>query len=247
MIKHAVNSLIRPLATFSPDLGGEGTSANDAGSRAVFLDRDGTIVRSAGYVTQRDQIELLPDAASSIQRLRTAGFRCVLVTNQSAIGRGLLTIDGLATIHKELRRQLAIEEAEVDAIYFCPIAPNSDDETIVEYPDRKPGSGMLLKAAHDMVLDLSKSWMVGDRLSDVLAGIYAGCRSIRVKTGHRYMCPIRSIGYDYVTKYSIKEATDFILTEFGFSRISGGRYAGNSTVIGGLSGRVPTCDDSAES
>ena len=246
-MKRTVNRIIRPLASFFLASGGEGTVATELGSAAVFLDRDGTIIRSAGYITQPDQIELLPDAASSIQRLRIAGFQCVLVTNQSAIGRGFLTMDGLEKIHAELRRRLAAEGAQLDAVYFCADAPKSDDETIVEYPDRKPGPGMLIKANNDMTLDLTTSWMVGDRLSDVLAGVHAGCRSIRVKTGHRYMCPIQTIGVNYVTKYSIKEATDFILTESGCSRISGGQHAGNSIIIGGLSGRVPTCDKSAES
>jgi len=185
---------------------------------AVFLDRDGTIIRLNGYLTSPEQVCLLPDAAASIRKLRERGFQCVLVTNQSAVGRGLISADQLEEIHQELQRQLAVEGAKMDAIYSCHEVPIADDETVVEHPDRKPGPGMLLRAAQDLKLNLAASWMIGDRLSDVLAGVNAGCRSIRVRTGYRYMCPIRSIDYEYVSKYSIKEAVEFILAESGIQR-----------------------------
>lgn len=180
---------------------------------AVFLDRDGTITRLDGYLTSPSQLRLLPDAAASLAKLKQAGFLCILITNQSAVGRGMITVDEMDAIHVELNRVLAAAGGQLDAIYSCHERPSLDDETIVEYPDRKPGPGMLLRAASDMGVDLSQSWMIGDRLSDVLAGVNAGCRSIRVRTGHRYTCPIRSIGCEYVCKYSIKEATEFILAE----------------------------------
>ena len=104
----------------------------------------------------------------------------VLVTNQSAIGRGMLTESRLDQIHAELNRQLGGGGVTIDGIYFCPDAPGGDDRTIVESSDRKPGPGMLLRAADDMGLDLGASWMVGDLISDVLAGLNAGCRSILV-------------------------------------------------------------------
>ncbi len=180
---------------------------------AVFLDRDGTITQLNGYLTSPEQVLLLPEAAASIRKLRECGFQCVLVTNQSAVGRGLISADQLQEIHQELQRQLAVEGAELDAIYSCHLVPSAEDETIVEHPDRKPGPEMLFRAAQDLKLNLAASWIIGDRLSDVLAGVNAGCRSIRVRTGHRYVCPIRSIGCDYVSKYSIKEAAEFILAE----------------------------------
>ena len=100
----------------------------------------------------------------------------MLVTNQSAIGRGMLTEDRLDLIHDEMNRQLAAAGAALDAIYYCPEAPAGDDRTVVEHPDRKPGPGMLLRAAAELGLDLGASWMVGDMISDVLAGLNAGCR-----------------------------------------------------------------------
>lgn len=185
---------------------------------AVFLDRDGTITQLNVYLTLPEQFKLLPDAAASIRKLRECGFHCVLVTNQSAVGRGLISADQLEEIHQELQRQLAVEGTELDAIYSCHEVPFADDETIIENPDRKPGPGMLQRAAQDLKLKLTASWMIGDRLSDVLAGVNAGCRSIRVRSGHRYVCPIRSIGCDYVSKYSIKEAAEFILAESAIQR-----------------------------
>src|SRR5262249_7923106 len=147
-------------------------------------DRDGTIIEQVHYLSDPDRVRLLPGAADALQRLRSAGFACVLVTNQSAIGRGMLTEEQLHRIHDELNRQLAAENATLDAIYVCPEAPAGDDRCIVEHGDRKPGPGMLIRAAEELDLDLGASWMVGDMISDILAGINARCRgSILVRTG----------------------------------------------------------------
>jgi D-glycero-D-manno-heptose 1,7-bisphosphate phosphatase len=150
----------------------------------VFLDRDGTIIEDVHYLNRPEQIRLLPGSASALCRLREAGYACVMVTNQSAIGRGLLTEEGLWDIHDELNRQLAANGAALDASYHCSILPSSKDKTVIEHPDRKPGPGMLLRAARELTLDLPRSWMVGDMTSDALAGQNAGCRgSILVRTG----------------------------------------------------------------
>ena len=150
---------------------------------AVFLDRDGTVIEHVHYLSDPALVRLLPGAAEALTRLRRAGFARVLVTNQSAIGRGMLTEERLDQIHAEMNRQLAAAGATLDAIYYCPDAPAGDDRTVVEYPDRKPGPGMLLRAAADLKLDLGASWMVGDLISDVLAGLNAGCRSILLESG----------------------------------------------------------------
>jgi len=150
---------------------------------AVFLDRDGTLIEHVHYLSDPSRVRLLPGAAEALRRLRQAGFARVLVTNQSAIGRGMFTVERLEEIHAELTRQLAASGATLDGIYYCPDAPAIDDRTVVECPDRKPGPGMLLRAAADMRLDLDASWMVGDLISDVMAGFNAGCRSILVQSG----------------------------------------------------------------
>jgi D,D-heptose 1,7-bisphosphate phosphatase len=150
---------------------------------AIFLDRDGTLIEHEPYLSDPALVRLVPGVSEGLRQLRQAGFAIVLVTNQSAIGRGMLTEERLDQIHTELNRQLAAGGATIDCIYHCSAAPVSGDRTIVENPDRKPGPGMLLRAAADLNLDLGASWMVGDLISDVLAGLNAGCRSILVKSG----------------------------------------------------------------
>ncbi len=145
--------------------------------RAVFLDRDDTLVADVPYLTDPAGLRLLPGAARALVELRRAGFALALATNQSAVGRGLLSEAGLRAIHDELERLLAAEGAALDAIYHCPHAPDGPE---AEHPDRKPRPGMLLRAAEELGLDLSRSWMVGDRISDVLAGLGAGCRGVLV-------------------------------------------------------------------
>jgi D-glycero-D-manno-heptose 1,7-bisphosphate phosphatase len=146
--------------------------------RAVFFDRDGTLIKHVHYLSKPEQVELEPGAAQALFSLRNAGYVCVVVTNQAAIAKGLLTEAGLVEIHQEMSRQLADAGAKVDAYYHCPLAGISGDPTIVEFHDRKPGPGMLLRAAKEMNLDLSQSWMVGDAIGDVLAGNHAGCRGM---------------------------------------------------------------------
>lgn len=151
---------------------------------AAFLDRDGTLIELVHHLTDPAEVRLIPGAAAAVRRLRDAGFAVVVVTNQSVIGRGKLTEAGLARVHAEMDRQLAAEGAAVDGLYFCPEAPAGKDPTVIEHPDRKPGPGMLLRAAAEMGLDLSGSWMVGDAVSDLLAGRNAGCRTVLVRTGY---------------------------------------------------------------
>jgi D-glycero-D-manno-heptose 1,7-bisphosphate phosphatase len=152
---------------------------------AVFFDRDGTVIELVHHLTDPKKVRLLPHAGEALRELRRHGYACVLVTNQSVIGRGMLTMDGLGAVHAELLRQLADRGAELDGFYFCPVVPAQTDVLVVEHPDRKPGPGMLLRAAAELDLDLKRSWMVGDSISDMLAGRNAGCRgTILVRTAY---------------------------------------------------------------
>lgn len=143
---------------------------------AVFLDRDGTMIQAVHYLSDPDRVRLLPTTAPALRRFHDAGYACVVVTNQSAVGRGILDEGQLHRIHDELNRQLAREGASIDAIFYSTHVPANDDRTVIEHPDRKPGPGMILRAAQELNLDISASWMVGDMISDVLTGINAGCR-----------------------------------------------------------------------
>jgi len=152
--------------------------------RAVFLDRDGTVIEDVDYLSDPGAIRFIPEAVETLKRLRRNGFACVIVTNQSGIGRGMVTHEQMERIHFQLMKLLEEQGATLDGIYYCPEAPRGGPEWVVEHNDRKPGPGMLMRAAHELDLDLESSWMVGDKLSDVLAGFNAGCLgSIRVRTG----------------------------------------------------------------
>jgi histidinol-phosphate phosphatase family protein len=183
--------------------------------RAVFLDRDGTLIEHAHYLSDPALVKLLPGAAEALKRFRLAGFVRVLVTNQSAIGRGILTEDRLGQIHTEMNRQLAAHGAVIDAVYYCPDTPAGDDRTVVENPDRKPGPGMLLRAAADLKLDLGTSWMVGDLISDVLAGQNAGCRSILLESGQTAPEEAQTLAGRFLTAPDLAAAADLILVDHG--------------------------------
>jgi D-glycero-D-manno-heptose 1,7-bisphosphate phosphatase len=151
---------------------------------AVFLDRDGTVIEHVHYIGDPSKVRLLAEAAPALRRLQAAGFALVVVTNQSAIGRGYITLDQYEAVNAEMVRQLAAESVTLDAVYYCPEAPGGDDRSVVTHSDRKPGPGMLLRGARELGLDLATSWMIGDMISDALAGINAGCRgTFLVETG----------------------------------------------------------------
>ena len=151
--------------------------------KAVFLDRDGTVNVQKGYITRPEEMELLPGAAQAISRFNRAGYLTVIVTNQPVIARGECSFETLEEIHNRLETLLGEEGAYVDGIYFCPHHTDKGFENEVEELKincrcRKPAPGMLLKAREDFNIDMSKSFMVGDSLRDVEAGINAGCKSV---------------------------------------------------------------------
>jgi D-glycero-D-manno-heptose 1,7-bisphosphate phosphatase len=153
-------------------------------ARAIFLDRDGTVIHAKHYPSRPDEIVLYDGVGPELAALKANGFRLVLVTNQSGLARGYFTADDLTAMHDHLQMQLAARGAELDAIYFCPHHPEGAlAELAIECNCRKPKPGMLVQAARDLNLDLAQSWMVGDILDDIEAGNRAGCRTILVDLG----------------------------------------------------------------
>ncbi len=151
---------------------------------AVFLDRDGTIIWDPSYLTQLSQLRLLRGAAAAIRLLNRAGFAVVIATNQSGVARGLLTEETLRTIHDALLLRLRRRGAHLDGIYYCPYHPEAEvSQYRVDSDCRKPAPGMLLQAARELDLDLSRSYSVGDSARDLEAGRRAGCRAVLVLTG----------------------------------------------------------------
>ena len=150
---------------------------------AVFLDRDGTIIEDVGFLRELAQIDVLPWSADAIHQLNAAGFVVVVVTNQSGVGRGYYDEAHVQATHRAIDAALA-GRARIDAYYYCPHYPESADQRYARTCDcRKPASGMLQRAAQELQLDLSRSWMVGDWWRDVEAGIGAGTRTILIRSG----------------------------------------------------------------
>lgn len=152
---------------------------------ALFLDRDGTLIEEVGYLSDPDQIQLIPGAADVVRHANEIGVPVVVVTNQAGVARGLFTEARVGEVHRHLTALLAEHGATVDAYYYCPhYLKGTIEEYRIECECRKPSPGMLLRAARDLSLTLDGSWMVGDRLSDLEAGAAAGCRTILVRTGY---------------------------------------------------------------
>ncbi|MGE0592629.1 MAG: D-glycero-alpha-D-manno-heptose-1,7-bisphosphate 7-phosphatase [Vicinamibacterales bacterium] len=152
---------------------------------AVFLDRDGTLVEERGYIDRLDLLELFPWTADALRLLSREGFLTVVVTNQAAIGRGLIDEAFLDTVHHTLDERLARGRARVDRYYHCPHHPEAAlaaFRTVCRC--RKPGPGMIEQACRDLDIDPARSVMVGDRWIDVAAGQAAGTRTVLVRTGH---------------------------------------------------------------
>ena len=153
--------------------------------KAIFLDRDGTLNRDVGYITHLDDYELLPRAAAAVKKINDAGFLVILVTNQAGVARGYFPESMIEEVHAKLRKELKLENANLDAIYFCPHVPlGTENPFSKECEMRKPKPGMILRAAHEFDVDLNESFMIGDKYSDLESGWSAGCRSALVLTGY---------------------------------------------------------------
>ena len=154
-------------------------------NRAVFLDRDGTINVEVGHLDDKSKLALIEGAAEGIALLRDGGFKVVIVTNQSVIARGRISEAKLRQIHLALTELLSANGARFDALYYCPHHPDEGGGDYTASCDcRKPQPGMLLQASRELEVDLPRSYIVGDKLSDLEAGRAAGCRQILVRTGY---------------------------------------------------------------
>ena len=158
--------------------------------KAVFMDRDDTIIKDVGFLSDIDKLELLSGAAEAIKRINGLGYLAIVVTNQPVIARGELSVKGLEEIHNKLETLLGAEGAYLDGIYYCPHHPDAGyegeiKELKIACDCRKPRPGMLLKAAKEHNIDLSASVMVGDKDKDVMAGKAAGTKTVLISKNHR--------------------------------------------------------------
>lgn len=153
--------------------------------KAVFLDRDGTINIEKEYLYRPDDLEFISGVPEAIAQLNQAGFLVIVITNQSGVARGYFSVNDVNRLHQFMQQQLAAEGAHIDAFYLCPHHP---DKGLSDYrfncDCRKGKPGLILTAAAELDIDLDRSYMVGDKISDIEAGMAAGCRCFLVKTGY---------------------------------------------------------------
>lgn len=153
-------------------------------NRAVFLDRDGTVNAEVGYLQDLADLRLIPGAGVAIRRFNEAGLKVVLVTNQSGVARGYFPESLVHEAHALLDQMLQKEGGRIDAVYYCPHHPTDGKSSYTKECDcRKPGTGLIDRAARDLNIDVKRSFVVGDKWSDVELGQRVGAHSILVQSG----------------------------------------------------------------
>ena len=193
-------------------------------NKALFLDRDGTILKeiegespeTLGYLLSVQQVELIPGSADAIAAARKLGYKIIIITNQSAIARGWLTLEELEKINSKMYTSLTAEnpEALVDALYFSPYHKEGViDEFRIEHSSRKPAIGMVLDAKREHNIDIHSSYMIGDAFSDMKTGENAGLHNILVETGYGKMayrkCLDEKVKIDFIA-LNLSEAVNYI-------------------------------------
>jgi D-glycero-D-manno-heptose 1,7-bisphosphate phosphatase len=151
-----------------------GTLETSPRRAAVFLDRDGTLIEDVGYLSEPGSIAFLDGAVDALQALRELGFALVLVSNQSGIARGLISVQQAEAVHRRFAADLEAEGIDLDAVRYCPHGPDAG------CPCRKPLPGLIVDAAKELGIELDRSFVVGDKATDVEAGRRAGCRTIQL-------------------------------------------------------------------
>jgi D-glycero-D-manno-heptose 1,7-bisphosphate phosphatase len=189
--------------------------------RCVFLDRDGTINEEVNYLSRPEQLRLIAGAAEAIKRLKQAGLKVVIVTNQAGVARGYFSEPALQLIHLELKKMLRAQDAHLDAIYYCPHHPTAGIGVYkIDCNCRKPKPGLLERAARELNLDLRQSFVVGDKPADLIAGGAVGCRTILVRTGYGLESEKELAGGDFQPDHvadDLLEASRWILQSLGLA------------------------------
>jgi len=179
--------------------------------KAIFLDRDDTLIKDTGYIDHPDNVKLLDGAAEALIEFGAMGYKLVVVSNQSGVARGIVSEKNLGEIHERLQQLLVEKGAHLDRIYYCPYHPKGVVAKYRKESDwRKPNPGMLLAAANEMDLDLSQSWVIGDSSRDIEAGSRAGCKTILInQTPHHVRHKISESKPDYQA-VNIREAVNIV-------------------------------------
>lgn len=184
-------------------------------TKAIFLDRDGTINEEVSYLRRKEDIKIFPDAADVLHKFRKMGFLNIIITNQSGIARGFLTEEDLAGIHEEILKRLMIDNTPlIDEIYFSPyLAEGLVKEYSIESDERKPGTGMIRRAQDAYEINIKESFLIGDSFTDMQCAQKAGLKKILVETGYGKRdyakCIEENIAPDYFAK-NLLDACSYI-------------------------------------
>jgi len=179
-------------------------------NKAIFLDRDGVINEDIGYLGRIEDCKFIPGVFASLKKTNSK-YKLVVVTNQAGIAKEKFTVDDYNALTAWIRKQMEENGVEISQIYHCPHHPKAPlEEYRKECSWRKPNPGMFLKAAEEHDIDLSKSYLIGDKTSDILAGKNAGCKTILVETGYAGEDGVCDIKADYVVA-DINAAVDLVL------------------------------------
>lgn len=184
---------------------------------AVFLDRDGTINIDTGYVKNPEDVKILYGVTEGIRKLKELfGFKIVVISNQAGVAKGLMTLNDVHSVNEKIQELLKKDNAEIDAFYFCPFHPDYDGEEKAKC--RKPSSLMILNAADELKLDLSHSYMIGDRCTDIEAGFNANVKTILLSSAivHEELKNLeqKKIKPNFVAS-NFLDACNFIIKDFG--------------------------------
>jgi len=205
------------------------------GSKAIFLDRDDTLIDDPGYINNPKQVRLLSGTAEALVEMKKMGYLLIVVTNQSAIARGIVTEKILERIHQRMKELLAIENAYIDEIYYCPYHPEGVIPKYRKESDfRKPKPGMLLKAAEDLDIDLEQSWAIGNSYRDVIAGRDAGCRTILINSPSKPAAKKLTDPEPDHKAVNIKEAVNIIKRSYHQNVSESGRTVNIATAVSQL-------------
>jgi D,D-heptose 1,7-bisphosphate phosphatase len=181
-------------------------------NKAIFLDKDGTLIVDVPYNVDPARIELYFDIGPALQRLQTAGYKLIVISNQAGVARGYFVEDALDGVIAALRNQLSAFGVMLDGFYYCPHHPDGSVTTYaIDCDCRKPQPGLIQRAARDHNIDLSQSWMVGDILNDVEAGNRAGCRTLLIDRGNETEWLTGPFRTPTATVSSLVEMADYIL------------------------------------
>ncbi len=172
--------------------------------KCVFLDRDGTIIFDYGYISVPTNIKVIPEAFSALKKLKKAGFLLVIISNQSGVGRGYFQTEDVDKVNNKILEMAKMENLDFDGVYYCPHHPDDNCSC------RKPAPGMLLKAAKEFGINIHESVMIGDKESDILTGINAGCKiNILIAGNNRHA----NLPQHCFSAKNLAEAVKIVLTE----------------------------------